>query len=170
MLSPAETSYIRIKIIRRFGDSWLYLAFFICAYIIRRDYKELVEYPDACSQDLIRFLNAYYVGYELYLGFLGVTLIGFVFPRLETIFRMVNAFFFVVYFFGIFIYANYALHQLTDYCKGKYVEIKLFAIIYIISWYSYIATRLIMVVMYTAKRNFSGQQGTEGIALFVEAE
>ena len=173
MLSPADTSYVRIKIIKRFGESWLYMALFICAYIIRNEYPDYVDYPDDCNVGLVRFLNAYFYGYCFYVSFLFVTLVGCVIPKLETTFRIINAIFFAVYFFGLFIYANYVIHALSESttCKTQNLEMKLFTIIYIISWYAYLATRVVMFVLYIAKKTFTGRQHElEGVSLFVDAE
>lgn len=170
MLTDADISYIRTKIIKRFGDGWLYFTFFIFGKIIRNHYIDIIDCPDTCSDGLSNFLNAYYHGYCIYLGFLIITLLGFCYPKLETIFRIVNILFFAVYFFGLFVYGNLILYQLEDKCKKQYLEMRLFVSAYVIAWYCYLATRIMMFIMYLAKKNLTGRQhGLEGTSLFVDA-
>mgnify|MGYP000987418377 CR=1 FL=1 len=171
MDSPANLSLVRMKIIKRFGDGWLYLFFFICAHAIRNYYRDIVDNPDSCSEGLSGFLNAYYKGYCVYLVFLAVTLLGFCYPKLESSFRICNGLFFIFYFFGLFIYANLVLYNINDDCKTQYREIRLFAIAYVIAWYCYITTRLLMLVMYRAKKNLTGRlHDLEGTSLFVDVD
>ena len=171
MLSPADVSHVRVKIIKRIGDHWVFLAFFIFAIIVRDQYDDLVNHPDSCSERLVWFLAAYYYGYCVYLAFLLATLVGCVYPRLDTLFRIVQIFIFAAYFFGLFLMGNYTAYKLEDRCKTKHTELRLFCLAYLISWYVYLATRFLMLVMYTIKKSWAGRQHQlEGISLFVDAE
>lgn len=171
MLSPADSSHVRVKIIKRIGDQWVFTAFFVCACVIRSTYGDLIDNPDSCSQRLVTFMNMYFYGYCVYIGFLIATLLGCYYPRLDTFFRIIQVFIFVVYYFGLFLYANFVAYSLEDRCKEGNSELRLFCLVYIISWYVYLGIRLLMLVMYTVKKSWTGRQHElEGIALFVDAE
>lgn len=171
MLSPADASYVRIKIIKRFGDMWVYLAFYVCACIIRNAYEDVIANPDDCTYRLIRFLNLFYYGYSVYVGFMIATLIGCIYPQLDTLFRIIQVFVFVGYFFAVLLYANLAAYTLDDICKTQNLEIWFFCLAYIVAWYVFLGTRLLMLVMYGLKKSFSGRHHElEGVGLFIDAE
>jgi len=170
-MEASEKNYIRMKIIRRFGDTWFILFFWFFAYMVRHAALPKVESNPECFEHLFRFINIFYYSYIGYLCFLALTLLGCVCTSLNTAFRIINTTLGLIFFFGLFLYANYIMYNLPATCKEVTGDARLFAILYILAWYVLLGTRLLMLVMYLIKRMFKGRHHElEGMELFVDVE
>ena len=170
-------SHIRVKIIKRFGDNWVFLVFFVCASLILKDPSINID-NSFCTQKLIEFLQLYHYGYIIYLTFLGFTLVGCIYPSLDTLFKRFQILTFVVFFFGIFIYANWIIFKIDfghndNNCQTSNLNLRLFCYFYVIAWYTFLITRLIMLLMFFIKKHYIsklGIQNTNALHLFVDVE
>ena len=171
----ATVSHIRIKIIKRFGDNWVFLVFFVCTCLILQDPSINIDHSD-CTQKLIEFMQLYHYGYMIYLSFLGFTLIGCIYPSLDTLFKRFQIATFVLFFFGIFIYANWIIFKMdfdNNKCNTSNLNLRLFCYFYVIAWYTFLTTRLIMLCMFYVKKHYInklGIQNNNAIHLFVDIE
>ena len=169
-IEDSSHSQIRDSIIKRYGDYWIFLVFWIAALIIKFHSQEQINQSE-CGEKLVYFLDLYFYGYIAYFGYLLCTLFACYWTFLDPVIRFIQIATFTCFFFGAFIYANYIMYEMTEDCRKNYPEMRLFCIAYILAWYSYIGTRLVMLIMYAVKRGLTGSSHElEGLSLFIDIE
>lgn len=168
---PNDDSYVRMKIIKRFGDTWFFLFFWVFAYMLKHNKEENINTDSECFAKLHLLLDLFFYGYIGYACFLAITLIGCVCTSLELPFRFIQMCLSLIFFFGLFLYANFVLYNLPERCTEVTGNLRLFVVLYIIAWYAFLFTRLVMFVFYVAKRLFwAPKHEMEGMQLFIDVE
>ena len=168
--NDSSQSQIRDSIIKRYGENWIYLVLWIAAFIIKLRSQDQINQSEN-TENLFCFLYLYFYGYIAYLGYLLSSLLACCWTILNPIFRFIHIAVFACFFFGVFIYANYVMYEMTDDCKRNYPEIRLLCIVYILAWYCYIGTRIAMLIMYIVKKELTGSfHELEGLSLFIDIE
>jgi len=170
----ATISHIRVKIIKRFGDNWVFLVFFVCCCLIEND-PTVYQDGSYCTGELLKFLDLYFYGYIIYLSFLVFTLVGCIYPSLDSVFKRFQILTFVLFFFGIFGYAQWIIFDIDfgNQCQTTNLNLRVFCYFYVIAWYAFLTTRLIMYLMFIVKKRWTRRyfpQDTSGMHLFVDVE